>query len=97
QPLHSFPTRRSSDLIFARAQESGANYEKAISAALEAVLTSPHFLFRIEARDRRAAKRRQGDQFALASRMSYFLWSTMPDDELLEDRKSTRLNSSHVS
>jgi hypothetical protein len=51
-------------------------FEQAMRAALSAVLVSPEFLF---------LRERPGklDDFALASRLSYFLWSTMPDEELL--------------
>jgi mono/diheme cytochrome c family protein len=51
-------------------------FEQAIRAALSAVMVSPEFLF---------LRERPGklDDFALASRLSYFLWSTMPDEELL--------------
>lgn len=51
-------------------------FEQAMRAALSAVLVSPEFLFLHE----RPGKL---DDFALASRLSYFLWSTMPDEELL--------------
>jgi hypothetical protein len=51
-------------------------FEQAVRAGLTAVLVSPDFLFLRE-------KPGQLDDFALASRLSYFLWSTMPDDELL--------------
>lgn len=55
--------------------ESGYTFEAALRAALKGVLISPEFLF---------LRERPGklDDFALASRLSYFLWSTMPDDEL---------------
>ena len=52
--------------------------------ALSAVLVSPHFLFRVE-QDDPAGSRRQPpsvDDYELATRLSYFLWSSMPDDEL---------------
>jgi mono/diheme cytochrome c family protein len=51
-------------------------FEQAVRAALTAVMVSPQFLFLHE-------KPGKLDDFALASRLSYFLWSTMPDDELL--------------
>ncbi len=51
-------------------------FEQAIRAALSAVMISPEFLFLRE-------KSGKLDDFALASRLSYFLWSTMPDEELL--------------
>ncbi len=62
----------------------GDNHEQAVKLALQAVLVSPRFLFREEPRpDPNNPRRIQPvDEFALASRLSYFLWSTMPDDEL---------------
>jgi hypothetical protein len=63
-----------------------ATFEEGVGRAMMAVLGSPRFLFRVEepdptqARDRFAAI----DEFALATRLSYFLWSTMPDEELLK-------------
>ena len=68
------------------AQESGDSFEQGIQLALKAVLVSPHFLFRIEQdpdpNDPRAAH--PVNQYELASRLSYFLWSSMPDDRLLQ-------------
>jgi len=52
------------------------SFEQAIRVGLGAALASPEFLFLHE-------KPGTLDDFALASRLSYFLWSTMPDDELL--------------
>ena len=52
------------------------SFEQAVRVGLKAILVSPEFLFLRE----EAGKL---DDFALASRLSYFLWSTMPDDELL--------------
>ena len=58
-----------------------ASYETSISEVLVAVLCSPTFLFLIEAGD--AVVDGQLSQYALASRLSYFLWNSPPDDELL--------------
>src|SRR5262245_31987576 len=52
------------------------SFEQAMRVGYKAVLVSPHFLFLRE-------KPGKLDDFALASRLSYFLWSSMPDDELL--------------
>src|SRR5262249_5723461 len=52
------------------------SFEQAVRVALKAVLVSPDFLFLRE-------KPGRLDDFALASRLSYFLWSSMPDEELL--------------
>lgn len=62
------------------------SFEKGIAAALTAILASPRFLFRIEQPHAEVGSAPEAavliDEFSLASRLSYFLWSTMPDDEL---------------
>ena len=66
-------------------QKDGGTFEEGVSLALQAMLVSPHFLFRIE-RDPEApgaADAHPVSQHELASRLSYFLWSSMPDEELL--------------
>ena len=68
--------------LAANDRRQGASFEQSIRLAIEAMLTSPNFLFRIE-HDPRPGVERQNRQFDLASRLSYFLWSSMPDDELL--------------
>ena len=59
-------------------------FEGGLSAALTAVLASPRFLFRVEidADCDEAEAAVPVDEFSLASRLSYFLWATMPDDDL---------------
>lgn len=82
------PTPEDQDRLlhfFDQAIEKGESFEKAIQAAVKPVLLSPRFLFRIE-EDRAGEKGGTGanvDDFELAVRLSYFLWSSMPDDELL--------------
>ena len=70
-------------------QEQGDGFERGIQLAVEAVLASPQFLFRVELDPRRKFPTDPAppsthpiDEFELASRLSYFLWSSMPDDEL---------------
>ena len=58
------------------------SFDKAIRLPLKAVLVSPHFLFRIEEDPKNPDETKQIGEFELATRLSYFLWSTMPDDEL---------------
>ncbi len=67
--------------LFERASAAGASYEQAVRAAMKPVLVSPHFLFRPE-EDRPAREPYRVSDHDLATRLSYFLWSTMPDDEL---------------
>lgn len=65
------------------AMANGEKWEAAMQFAMTAVLASPKFLFRVELDDRPTnAEPRPLDEYQLASRLSYFLWATMPDDEL---------------
>src|SRR5205814_2338668 len=70
----------------ARVRERGDSFEEQMVIAIQAMLVSPNFLFRIE-KDR--TPQRAGvegyrlNDHELASRLSYFLWSSMPDEELL--------------
>ncbi len=66
------------------ARKQGDSFEEGICQSLQAMLVSPHFLFRIE-KDRNVAISADASPIGhheLASRLSYFLWSSMPDDEL---------------
>jgi hypothetical protein len=64
------------------AQKRGGSFEEGISLAIATMLASPDFLFRIE--DSSAnLQETQSVQYTLASKLSYFLWSSMPDVELL--------------
>ena len=68
-------------------------FEKGIKLACQAVLTSPFFLFRGEIQpepDNPDATYRI-DEYSLASRLSYFIWSTMPDDELFKHATESTL------
>jgi hypothetical protein len=68
---------------FATAQ--GDDAEEGMKLAVRAVLTSPHFLFRVEIDPEPSSDTSHAlGEFELASRLSYFLWSSMPDDELFD-------------
>lgn len=73
--------------LVSSARRNGESFAEGIGVALQAILVSPHFLFRIETDEARprgtsAQGPRLISQHALASRISYFLWSSMPDQEL---------------
>ena len=73
-------------MAFYRAGRLAGDFDEGIGSALSAVLMSPEFLFRVELEpDRLAAGSvyRISD-IELASRLAFFLWSSLPDDELLE-------------
>ena len=74
------------------AQSEGQSLEQGVQLAIQAMLVSPHFLFRVE-RDPQA-KAHPITEFELASRLSYFLWSSMPDDELLNVAEKKQLRAS---
>jgi hypothetical protein len=71
--------------LVAMARKNGDSFEEGLCLSLQAILVSPHFLFRIE-KDTVALSADNShpiSQHELASRLSYFLWSSMPDEELL--------------
>ena len=71
----------------------GESFDKATGLAIRAAIMSPNFLFRME-RDPNAdgsGKPYQINEFELASRLSYFLWASMPDDELFEQARQKTL------
>jgi hypothetical protein len=80
-PLSAAPARGSVKQTFVTVVKdklaAGYSFELAMRAALKGVLMSPEFLFLHETPGRL-------DDFALASRLSYFLWSDPPDDQLLQ-------------
>jgi hypothetical protein len=83
--------------FFRRGRETG-NFDSGIRAALERLLTSPDFLFRIEADPEGlppGTAYRLSD-VELASRLSFFLWSSVPDDELLDLAIRRRLHNAPV-
>jgi hypothetical protein len=69
-------------------RQPGQRFELGIVRAMVAVLASPRFVFRVEAPEPNPSSPGQThplvDEYSLASRLSYFLWSTMPDDELFQ-------------
>jgi hypothetical protein len=75
------------------AKADGHSTERGLQLAIQAMLVSPNFLFRIErdARPTDPTAVHPVSDIELASRLSYFLWSSMPDDELLALAETGRL------
>jgi hypothetical protein len=72
----------------------GDTPDQAMGRVLQAILLSPRFLYRIEPNvDPTAIKPRSLDGYELASRLSYFIWSSMPDDELFRAAKAGELST----
>jgi hypothetical protein len=77
--------------IYRLAQDCGESYERAAKIALTTVLASPGFLFLVEPEP--AREDRPLTEFELASRLSYFLWSSMPDEELFREARAKTLRA----
>jgi cytochrome c553 len=88
-------TQDASDLLgFYKEGRKGATFDAGIRTALQAMLASPHFVFRLEpppAGVTAGSNYRLGD-LELATRLSYFLWSTGPDAALLAAAREHRLH-----
>lgn len=76
--------------------KSGRTFEQGIQVGIQVVLVSPHFLFRMEGLQNTSQAStstiQKIGQYEIASRLSYFLWSTMPDETLFELAKQGRLD-----
>ena len=85
RPAEASTVDRLTEIALRIGNEKGSTFEMGISQAMVAVLASPRFIFREE--DSEPIQPGQAhplvDEYALASRMSYFLWSSMPDQELI--------------
>jgi mono/diheme cytochrome c family protein len=68
--------------LYRTATAQGDPFEQAIKLPLKAILVSPHFLFRIEADPKEPEQVRTLNDFELATRLAYFLWSSTPDETL---------------
>jgi hypothetical protein len=85
RPLADDTASRLAGLAEATYAQKGKTFEEGVAHAMAAVLASPRFLFKLEqpAPHTLNAAVADVDEYSLASRLSYFIWSTMPDDELL--------------
>ncbi len=72
--------------LYARERDKGRDFEAGVQTALAYVLVSPQFLFRVEQDPAGAAPGSlyRISDLELASRLSFFLWSSLPDDELVD-------------
>lgn len=81
-------------MAFYREARAGGGFDAGITAAVTAVLTNPKFLFRLEDDPGKlpASGVYRVSDLELASRLSFFLWSSIPDDELLDAAVAGRLS-----
>lgn len=78
--------------LFRRVRRKGLDFESAIFAAVRSALVSPSYLFHVVPEPAAAGSR----QYALASRFSYFLWGSAPDELLLDLAAAGRLSDPQV-
>jgi hypothetical protein len=81
--------------LFDSAQKNKSSFDDSVLYALKGVLVSPQFLFRIEDQNPFAQPRLLND-YALASRLSYFLWGSTPDSLLLALAKAGKLHEPEI-
>jgi hypothetical protein len=95
RPVDKKTVERLVSLAEASYDQPGGKFEDGIAQSMMAVLASPRFLFREENLEPLAKGEAypKVDEYALASRLSYFLWSSMPDDELFELAAQGKLRS----
>lgn len=98
RPASDATVDRLTQVALGVAEQDGQTFESGVAQAMVAVLASPRFLFREEALEPLQPGQRYPDvdEYSLASRLSYFLWSTMPDETLLglAERGELRANLS---
>ncbi|MEA3208424.1 MAG: hypothetical protein QOE70_1481 [Chthoniobacter sp.] len=96
RPVDEATLNRLVALAEGTAKQPGVTFEGGIAQALTAILASPRFLFRaeIQPEPNNAGRVVPIDEFALASRLSYFLWSSLPDEELLALARDGKLRAS---
>jgi hypothetical protein len=82
--------------LVASGQQNGLSFEQAMRLGVEAILVSPNFLYRIERDPTDPSAIHPVGEYELASRLSYFLWSSTPDEQLLKLADEHRLSTPEV-
>jgi mono/diheme cytochrome c family protein len=89
RPVTSAESNRILDL-YQSARKRSESYEQAIRIAMQGILVNPHFLFRLELDSNPKTGELTGNE--LASRLSFFLWNSIPDQTLLDLAAKGELN-----
>ncbi|HEY6229168.1 MAG TPA: DUF1592 domain-containing protein [Verrucomicrobiae bacterium] len=86
RPVDARTVERLAKLAESIYTQPGKKFEDGVAETMTPILASPRFLFRIEEVEPSSDTKNHPllDEYSLASRLSYFLWSTMPDDELFK-------------
>jgi mono/diheme cytochrome c family protein len=82
--------------FYAKGRKSGGHFDRGIESALQFILASPEFLFRVEPDPATGKRVYQLGDLALASRLSFFLWSSLPDEQLIAIAAQGRLRQPAV-
>ena len=96
RPVSDAEVHRFSELTVSFMEEQNATWEQAVAATVQAMLVSPEFLFRVEQEPADGEKSRQLNDHELAVRLSYFLWSSIPDEELFRIAEEGQLHDSDI-
>ena len=91
RPVADAEVARFAELVDHNVTEFKETYDYGLYVALQAALVSPDFLFRNEVDPEGNATERKLNEYEVASRLSYFLWSSMPDEELFKLAENKRL------
>ena len=86
----------SSLMVFYERGKAEGGFERGVRLAIQAMLASPHFVFRLENTRAAEAELYQVADMDLASRLSFFLWASPPDDELIRLAGEGRLSDPEV-
>ena len=81
--------------LFDRARERGDSFEQSLRLPIKAALVSPHFLFLAEPEPTETGVQRLSG-IPLANKLSYFIWSSMPDEELMKLAQQGQLQDTNV-
>jgi hypothetical protein len=91
RPVTDAEVARFADLVDQTVSVHKETFEYGMYVAVQAILVSTDFLFRKEADPEGDATERILNEYEVASRLSYFLWSSMPDEELFQLAENKRL------
>jgi mono/diheme cytochrome c family protein len=80
--------------FYERSRKAGTSFDVGVRESLSAILASPHFLYRAEAAVEQGS--RELNDLELASRLAFFIWSSLPDDELLRLAANNELSKPEV-
>ncbi len=82
--------------VYTAARHEGSSFEQSMQFALQAMLVSPKFLYKVEEPPQVQGVARALNSFELATNLSYFLWCSAPDSELLSIANTKDLQGDHL-